>query len=77
MEVVSLKPRPNPEAVKAAKEILAKAEAGEINEIMAAAYQPDGVLITWLTGTTDQLRRVAGLARLLHRAHILVDETLR
>ncbi|WP_341702607.1 hypothetical protein [Ferrovibrio sp.] len=74
MKLVNLERRPDPDAVEAAREILRQAEAGEIIEITCAAYRPDGHLMTWITGTNDQLRRLGALSRLLHRCNLLADQ---
>jgi hypothetical protein len=75
MKVVSLNPRAarSEEVVDRARLLLDMAEKGEIVDLSYAAAKPDGSITNGFTATDDAPRRLASVARLLHRLHGIMD----
>jgi hypothetical protein len=63
------------EVVKAAKDMLERAEAGEFVDLAFAATSVDGGIYTGITSTEDAPRRLAAVSRLLFRLNRLADES--
>ncbi|MEE9909792.1 hypothetical protein LWV33_21615 [Brucella intermedia] len=61
------------EIIDLARAILELAEAGEITDLAFAAAGLDGSVKTAFTATDDAPRRLAAVARLLHRFHTQMD----
>lgn len=72
--VLDTKAKAKADVVKMAREILARAEAGEIVDLTYAASLADGSITTGFTATEDAHRRIAAVSRLLHRLHRSMDE---
>lgn len=62
------------EVVDMAKDILARAEAGELVDLCWSGSHPDGSMHSSYTSTQDAPRRLAGVVRLQHRLQLKWDE---
>ena len=76
MKIVKLDPQAHAksEVVKMAKDILAKAEKGELVDLAYCAATSDGGLVSHFTATEDAPRRLAAVDRLHYRLHWKMDE---
>lgn len=72
--VLDTKAKTKADVVKMAREIIARAEAGEIIDLTYAASMVDGSITTGFTATEDAHRRIASVSRLLHHLHRSMDE---
>lgn len=65
MTVASLKPKPDEDIVSALREVLAKAEKGEVQQLAMVYSERSEHWTTWYIGNHDAL--IAGLERIKHR----------
>lgn len=77
MKVVSIKRPVNRDCVERIEELLADAKDGKLQDIAACGVMIDGSLVTAMSSTNDAPLRLAAVARLLHRLHMTMDESMR
>lgn len=66
-KVVELRRRVDAETVEKCRDLLARAEAGEIRSIMAICETPDGGRLTVFTACDDLFAKIASATVMQHR----------
>lgn len=74
MRVVEIKPVADAETVEKCRDLLRRAEAGEIVSIMAICEEPNGSRISTYTACRDTFALLADAARLVHRLNRRLDD---
>lgn len=74
LSIVDPKAKAKSEVVDMIKDVLAKAEAGDLIDFTYASSCVDGSMLTGFTRTEDGPRRLAAVSRLLHNLHQTYDD---
>ncbi len=75
MKVVEIKRPVNATCVERLEQMLADAKDGTLQDIAACGVLIDGSVMTAISTTEDALLRLAAASRLLHRLHVVMDDT--
>lgn len=74
MKVVDIRPVEDPDTVAACKDLLRRAESGEIVSIIALCEEPSGSRLFTHSACRDTFALLADAARLVHRINRRLDD---